>query len=303
MPILIHPGYHKTGTTFLQRGLFNSAPAFRQPWSRELIYRTIWHPEELMFNAANARQILAATAEKIPPAHIDVLSEENLSGNPFNGARERGLFARKLRAIVDEAKILFTIRNQPELIRSLYMQYLKMGGRCRVEDAFGPYPISEYFGFDAGTFAYHILVDYYASLFGAENILVLPIELLQQDNRKFVKLLTDFVGITEQQLPEGHEQADPVNVSIPPSGIPFVRAANFLRRGPYNETGFKSLGLAGKAIVRLARHQRLMFMNAEQSLTKTITENFAGRFADSNAQLQKFVPVSLKEFGYEWPQP
>lgn len=93
-PVLIHPGFHKTGTTYLQEVVFADGENFAQPWPRQLIYDHIVDPHEFAFDAEASRAAFAALRAQVPSGALPVLSEEGLCGNPFNGARGRRGFTR-----------------------------------------------------------------------------------------------------------------------------------------------------------------------------------------------------------------
>ncbi len=299
--VLIHPAFHKTGTTYLQYGLFADAAQFCQPWSRAFIEAHLIKPHPLRFNAENARALFQKQTDMTPTSVITVLSEEGLGGNPHYGAREAGTTAAKLKAVFGEAKILFTIRRQPDMLRSLYIQYLKEGGKHSASNFFLPKLYSEFFAFDPEVFAYHHIVNHYAGFFGASNIIVLPQEYLKHDEAGFIAALGRFLGQTLR--PAVEKQHDVVrNISPPESSIPFMRLGNHFYKGPLNEPGFINTSLLGNVFRSLGYNQRLLFKGEGARLRALIQTQFSGHYAQSNAELQKYVPVSLKDYQYELPQ-
>ena len=214
-PVLIHPGYHKTGTTFLQEVLFSDSEYFRQPWSREFISAQIIEPHELFFDAKRAQTAFANGLTAVAEGILPVLSEEGLSGNPFNGARESAIIARKLRAIFDDAKIFITIRRQQPMLRAVYVQYLKAYGRRSPRDFYIPRKFPEFSCFDASIYEYHRLADLYGSLFGKENILVIPQELLRADEAKVLALLGEHIGMDISRAGKSLSSKEEKNVSPP----------------------------------------------------------------------------------------
>ncbi len=299
--VLIHPAFHKTGTTYLQYGLFADKEQFNQPWSRDFIEAHLIRPHPLRFDADSARAQFLKLADLTPHSVITVLSEEGLGGNPHHGAREAGITAAKLKSVFGEAKILFTVRRQPEMLRSLYIQYLKEGGKHSAENFFSPKLYSEFFAFDPEVFAYHHIVNHYAEIFGATNIIVLPQEYLQHDELGFVTALGNFLG---QALHPAVAKAQGVarNASPPESSIPLLRLGNHFHKGPLNEPGFINASFLGNAFRSLGYTQRLLFKGEGARLKAFIKTKFTGHYAQSNAALQKYVPVSLKAYKYEIPE-
>lgn len=295
--ILLHPGFHKTGTTFLQEQVFSVAPLFTQPWARQCIYDHFFYPHELGFDAQSVRKSLEAIAGTGKDAAVTVLSEEGLSGNPFNGARESAAHARHLNAVFPEAKVVITVRRQAAMLRAIYLQYLKAGGRHSPQDFFNPKQEPEFTVFDVQTWHYHRLVEHYATLFGEENILVLPQEHLQHDQADFVDQLCAFVGV-ETGAAENITGGGRANVSPPASGIPLIRLANHFWASPFNEHGFINSSFLAKALVSLGYRNTRLLRSQKPKLNAAISA-FDGQFAQSNLRLQEFCPVDLKGLGYE----
>lgn len=300
-PVLIHPGFHKTGTTYLQEVLFTDRRGFCQPWTRDFIYRHIIDPHELAFDREASRAAFAAAFTDLSDdAHV-VLSEEGLCGNPFNGARESGIYARKLRAIFDDARIVLTVRRQPDMLRAVYIQYLKAYGRRDPRTFYHPPRFPEFSAFDPDVYRYDRLAQCYAELFGADRVLVLPQELLQRNENRFVSALGSLIGWDGREDASGKREAGR-NVSPSASGIPFLRLGNHFFDSAFNESGFgNALAAIGGTFRRLG-YRKTMFFRDQAREMDDLLAGFRGRYRESNARLQRFCPVDLAEFGYELPR-
>lgn len=297
-PVLIHPGYHKTGTTFLQEVVFADPARFVQPWSRPFISGTIITPHELDFDAGALRARYVQEAGVARPDVITVLSEEGLCGNPFNGARESGIYARKLRAIFDEAKILITVRHQQAMLRAVYIQYLKAFGRRSPKQFFAPPRFPEFSAFDPDIYCFDRLADHYAGLFGAENVLVLPQELLRRDRAGFLSALTRFVGArTQAPSPEGDGEGR--NISPPAAGTPFLRLGNHFAPSAFNEHDLLTRSDMMAGLFRSIGYRKTPFFGGEAARLDRAVGQFAGRYGASNRALQSYCPVDLAALGYE----
>lgn len=88
------------------------------------------------------------------------------------------------------------IREQKATALSSFREYIFLGGTLSLEEFIGT-------GHEALSFtpilredflAYDLVVDYYQQLFGAENVLVLPIEQLQKDRAGYIQTIFDFCG-------------------------------------------------------------------------------------------------------------
>jgi len=114
MPVLVHIGMHKTGTSFLQRQVF--------PQLENVLYSRNF----------NLRDYYKQEGEAI------VISDELLSGNPFI-EDTFGDFRIKVHAIstlFPSAVILVCFRDPVEYIISLYKQFLHQGGAICFDDFF-----------------------------------------------------------------------------------------------------------------------------------------------------------------------
>ncbi len=297
--VLLHPGFHKTGTTYLQNVLFADSDRFGQPWSRDFIDRHIIRPHPLAFDGTAARDAFQAMLPPGSSGIVPVLSEEGLSGNPFNGAREAKACADKLATIFPAARVLLTVRRQTDMIRAVYVQYLKAGGR-RSLAAFIDAPVEpEFFTFDATVFSYHRLADHYAALFGPGSVVVLPQEYMRQQPAEAIAVLGRHVGIADLVPPVAKGDGRRDNYSPPLSAVPLLRGGNHFVAGPFNETALP-FRPAARALRSLGYRQRLLFRGMDTRLRADIARRFAGSFAASNHRLQEYCPVELGLFGYDF---
>lgn len=300
-PILIHPGFHKTGTTYLQEVLFTDDRGFCQPWDRHFIYEHIIDPHELAFCPETAKAAFAAVFRHQTESAITVVSEEGLCGNPFNGAREACIFARKLRALFDDAYILLTVRNQAEMLRAVYIQYLKAYGRRDPQSFYHPPRFPEFSAFDPDIYQYDRLAQCYAELFGADRVLVLPQELLQRDEDAFVFAMERLIGRKVARRAAPRAKVKERNVSPRAAGIPFLRFGNRFFCSAFNESDLgPSLAAVGHFFRKLGYRKTPLFRNKAAEM-ENLLASFRGSYQGSNARLQVYCPVDLTQFGYEMP--
>src|SRR5690606_25025320 len=174
---LIHIGYPRTGTTWLQKMLFASppfAPLGGKPKALGLrmVYGTKWLRDPLDFDPEAIRAIHAATPcgnDKIP-----VISDEGLCGKPIRGGIDSAEIASRIFTCFPEAKILITVREQASHTKSLYDLWLRAGGRCSLKAFITPGEEYRVPLFRPDCLRYDRLARHYATQYGAENVLVLP---------------------------------------------------------------------------------------------------------------------------------
>ncbi len=197
MPPLLHIGYHKTGTTWLQQHVFsNRRLGFVSPFRKQdELPSLLIYPNPLDFDAVGARARLlpaveAATRQGLAP----VLSSERFSGYPDSGGYDSKEIAQRLATVFPEARVLIVIREQRAMILSAYKTSVRAGGGCSLAEYLHPPERGRgrLPGFDLEFFNYHRLVDCYRSLFGGENVLVLPYEQLREAGVDYVLRIASF---------------------------------------------------------------------------------------------------------------
>lgn len=204
--VLIHIGYHKTASTWLQNELFIDESSVFRPISKKA--KGVASLANLFFKSSDGhilssfddnteeieRERQTIFQKKSFKNKIAVLSHERLSGNPHSGGFDSKIIANRLKNVFPDAKILIVIREQKSFILSNYMQYLSIGGYKSISE----YLQTDYDGkipfFSAEHIRYYPLIQYYQQLFGTEKVLVLPYEMFKLTPEAFVEKLSQFVG-------------------------------------------------------------------------------------------------------------
>lgn len=296
---LIHVGYHKTGTTWLQEMVFRQDPAFRFIADHAVLWPLIMAPHDLEFEPDAARATLAQLlAQEAPTDAVPVLSSERLSGNPHSGAYDNKILADRLRSLLPEARILIVVRNQAAMLVSNYKQYVRMGGICSFEEYLAPPLDGRIPLFRWQNFEFHRLVEYYGSLYGRERVLVLPYELLRQDPRQFLIRLAEFCGVG---LRATHSIAA-VNESLNDLAIEFRRRLNRWHGGdslfPVKPRWPK---LSSRLLAWNLAMSRKGVGKAYDAGYRAVARSWAERYRDSNRALQSWIKDDLGSLGYPMP--
>ncbi|VAW02231.1 hypothetical protein MNBD_ALPHA04-675 [hydrothermal vent metagenome] len=299
MTLLIHPGFHKTGTTWMQEVLFKDERLFNLMFDQLETDALLVRPHDFQFSKQDATASIDARRSAADSNLIDVISSELLCGNMFSGSRDSRILAERLFAVTGPAKILLTVRAQRPMLKSVYLQYVKRGGRKSLTDFLNFEPEPGYNWFRPEIFEFHHLADHYASLFGAQNILVLPQELLIGDRQAFFEILMKFV--TGEALVEGMSVSNEkgVGISPPSSAIPMLRFANLLRKTPVNPEAMTSFSGVGDLLTSLSYRMRFGRKRKDANISREIKSFADGRYGVSNTKLQSYVPVDLSDLGYE----
>jgi hypothetical protein len=307
-PILVHIGYHKTGSGWLRRLFFcNPRTGFgwlgKDPGHHPI--RRLVGARPLEFDPSAFRdQFEQLTRPAEEKGLVPVLSFERLTGHPYSGGYDNKEIADRLRAVFPEGRVLVVLREQRSMIVSTYKQYVREGGVCKPARFVEP-PTSRSMRlplFDLGHFEYDRLLDYYHQLFGPEAVLALTYEQFIEDPARFVSAIAGFAGIAI---------TDEVLASLPfdSRSNPSPSAAALAMRRPLNQLGVltdvnPSALRDSKRILKLARRverTRLpapLVTRSEQQLRRIVSDAVGTRYAASNRRVAELTGIDLHSYGW-----
>lgn len=299
--MIIHPGFIKTGTTSLQDFLLFVHPqvhAFGHPHRSALdarISQALRRIEGFDDDPEELRDALTAALEACPAGQVPVLSDETLTADP----RLAAATARRLHRHFPQARILFTIRRQEDMIRSFYGRH----GRVLVNT---PAPYADrHVAFDAwlehaarnfpagvlGMADYERTIEIYRALFGEERIAILPLEERMADEGAFADRLSAILGVdaavTRQLLDHRHAHGQET--------ARFVRYDRLRKRFPAAERVAASLPAGVRALaggfLRRGATQRVEF-------PPEWPERLQDLYRRGNRRLMERYGLPLREYGY-----
>jgi hypothetical protein len=323
-PLLIHIGYTKTATSWLQRHLFGD-PATGFGWLetngdrpgrpdkespiRQLVSLSPLDIDTTALGDDFARLIGSVEAKGLAP----VISLERLSGSPFSGGHDSVAIAERLVRLFPEAKVLAVIREQESMIVSTYKQYVKVGGALSLA-RFLALPRSSSLHvpwFELRYFEYDRLLRHYSELFGTERLLVLAYEEFLQDPATFVAKIAQFAGV-----PLGSEQLDSLpfdrtpNRSLSPAATAVRRRLNRLAvRTEVNPAPLFEARIAKRA-VRWATRDKLVDRLVDAVLPRPVHERcdsklrrvaaaaVGDRYRESNRATSELTGIDLGSYGW-----
>ncbi|PKP75854.1 MAG: hypothetical protein CVT84_01230 [Alphaproteobacteria bacterium HGW-Alphaproteobacteria-6] len=287
--LLIHVGYHKTATSWMQQLLFTPEHGFRQIAGHREVFDHIVAPHGLRFDAAAARAMVGRGLDGLGHGAVPEISSEILSGHPFFGGIGSDIYAERLKSIAPDARILISIRAQRRILPSVYMQYLSRGGTMGWKQFFAGETDIGYAAFRPEHFEYDRLVALYRALFGAVNVHVLTQESLKADMASAVAGLAAFAGTTDYGglSPAARRVYAP---SYPEYAAPFLRRANHFRKSVLNPNPVLTLGGSAGGPYRLAggvlrRFPFAPLLAGRRPVSAYVADRFAGYFDASNARL------------------
>lgn len=186
--VIIHIGFPRAGSTFLQN------------------YFSL-HPD-IFFEgniAGNYRQTGVVPDIQLPDTSNDthvVISEEQFSvwnGNVdivgvrfimFDVAAHQQKTLKRLHELFPQSKVLIVTRGFKETVRSMYAQYVRVGGVLKFTEF-----QNEYAGALAEFYNYDRVIEFAEQIFGAQQVLVFPFELLLESPEKFLRKMEQEFGL------------------------------------------------------------------------------------------------------------
>jgi hypothetical protein len=183
--VVFHIGYHRTASTFLQERVLPAmaVDAVIKPDVRALITEDAFAPEPVRAAWLPVRR---------DPTRPLVISAEQLSGRPAGGPPAQRLrTADRLHALWPDAHVLLVIRNQLDLLLSIYSyRVLLRGLESRDLVTWIDANADEL----RGGLCYDALVAHYQARFGADHVHVVPFELLRRSEAAFLADVAAAIG-------------------------------------------------------------------------------------------------------------
>ncbi len=296
-PLLLHVGYHKTATSWMQQRLFTRDHGFAQIADHAEVFRHILQPNRFHFDPEPFRELIAERMGNLADGLAPVISSEILSGHPFLGGRESDIYAERLHEIAPTARILISIRAQMRILPSVYMQYLLRGGTMTPQQFYEGTNRPGYFGFTPKHFEYADLIGHYQALFGRENVYVVTQESIVKDMQAAAQGIAKFAEASHfNKLSDDAKR--PYAPSYPEYGVPVLRRINHVQRSTLNPNPIISVGETPEGLYRLAgyvlrRMPLSTLLKNHHPVSKVVKDRFDGYYAQSNAELAKIIHPSV----------
>lgn len=312
-PPLLHVGYPKCLSKWLQKNLFTPENGFIKQLNPDLVHDLITSKRSFKFDKQLVQKKLDfakfRALKSLPDAQarnlIPVVTSEALVGNLFCGGFDAELIAGRLFTTFPEAKILIVIREQNQIIRSLYSTAVAWGLPHKIRDFINPSHENIVPQFNLDFLRYDALVNHYQKLFTKERVLVIPYELFQNDPLSFIKKILELYP---------H-----LDISNKISALPFEVKTNkgqtlietkfhriinsWFLRTPFNYSGW----FKDRPTWRQRRNTCRVHLKSASIIEKIMSYNFRraiksttiNSFAESNCRLEKLTGLDLGALGYE----
>jgi len=296
--MLIHIGYHKTATTWLQNIYFSTHPQIDFVGKHPELWQYLIFPHELDFKVELAKAYFYPKIDNaIKNNKLPLFSSERLSGNPHSGAYDNKNIADRLLSVFPQAKILIVIREQRNAILSNYKQYIQVGGICTLKEYLFPPVDGKIPLFRLDNFKYHQLIEYYIKLYGLKNVKVMIYEQFKKNPIEFINELANFIKISHSFTFPTEQK---INTSLSDVAVLLKRRINRVHGSnsffpvtptlPWLNTKLFSI------IKKVDNIQWFSTFNAH--FDDEIAEYIGELYVESNRHLVNLLKIDLKSYGY-----
>ena len=303
MTTLIHIGYPKTGSTWLQENFFKNNQIFFNANRRDLSLN-FGHPKVFDFNIKKTKNFYKSFFYNLKKNRkIGVVSSEFLSGNLYlNGGMDSQIYADRLKSIFPGSKVLIIIREQSSFLYSFYKHDVSYnGGFWNIDEFLNPkWHFMRRSSFHPRYLLYSGLIEYYQKLFGKTKVLVLPFELLKLDSKIFSNHIFEFLNIKSEKI---IINTDIVNESRNISTVCLQKIINRFFTARRENTlrinkGFE-IFLNRKFFRKFDFKIPILDLYLEKNLRQTIDQFSESFFKNDNKKLQSIINFDLKKFSYK----
>lgn len=303
--ILIHVGLHKCGSTWLQKNVFSRVDyGVCTPWGdmAHMAVTEFVDVDPLCFDAAVVRAQFDESLAALGRAGADkvaVVSHEALSSRPHHGKYYAPEAAKRLRDTFPGAKVLVIFREQAAIIYSLYGEYVRNGGQYSFDEFIGTG--QERPGWASlcklSFFEYDRLVAMYQDMFGTENVLALPLELMRADPQAFSAEIFGFLGLASH-APDTAERS---NKGWGALTVELYRLTNgLIRKNPLGGAHSRRYRARQFIAWRIDRVLPRRWNTALERRRKArLQARIAGVFEASNQRLSQMLGRDLGGLGYK----
>jgi hypothetical protein len=302
---VIHIGLQRTGNTTLQNALFSRQnhfayigkrnDLFPNERVRDLITR-ISHQDSLEYDDALTQRLLRGICNESSPSKPVLIAAEIFS---IEGRADRRLIAERLHRLFAPAKVLILLRAQTTIVQAIYLKHLSsLSGRILsfetwLERNYGGVAFADLHRVGLN---YEPLVRAYEDIFGVDNVVILPSEIMHDDNSTFSTRLAELLhmppaevqqtlsrNVTDQRISRRHLMAHrlqdmfPIDVNLASLG------RRLLPRSVYGPLRRFISGGGRLAAPPLSEHWH---------------KQIAAQCAEGNSRLAARRGLPLRELGY-----
>jgi hypothetical protein len=305
--LFIHVGYPKTATTWMQTHVYEEVPSLLQignkyklsDWGLHLVAA-----HDLDFDPQLVVQRVLKIVAQSKQRKV-VISWEHLLGDSAFNSDGLVRIANRLKQCFPNAKVIFYIREQLSLIKSLYAQYVQEGGTWKLEDFLSldyPYRV----GFNLVYLDYFKVASLYCELFGHSNVYIQTYERLKQAPENETERLFQWMQIASDR-PFSAISTEHKNVSLSRQTLGFLRLLNYIIPSRFNSLGSKRFTRQPRSRFYIRKYLqeyidpyiiRRIFTSSTIHIDSETQRGIHTQFAKSNMLMQSHFNLPLAQQGY-----
>jgi hypothetical protein len=287
---IFHIGFHKTATTWFQENYYPNIDDFIVV-DRKTLQEDFIEPHALNFNPNKV-------ASKYANNNY-LFADEEMSGNIHNAGLNGYLtkeIAHRIKLVFPDAEIIIFIRNQEDMVRSIYTQYVKKGGTFKLKSYLHH---SDNYNHRSPMFMfehlnYFNIVELYKNLFGSACKVYLYEDFLQNHRNFLSKLCKDL-----KIKPVDYYDVTKKNLSYGCFSIILRRALNiFSKKDVPNKYYIVNIPLFNAVLDRIFSLSLRLWPNCKYKLPSRQLIFIKEYYKESNTKLEKYYGLKLKEYGY-----
>lgn len=224
---LLHIGYPKAGSTYLQRW-FTAHPQLAYREGGVAGFHNVYQiaREGTSPHAEPVYRVTSNESLALPSGDVGLMQIDYEGRLSTDIVEAQNRVCRSLAGLFPDAVVLIVTRGFRSMILSTYSQFVRSGGHVSLADLVELVHSAKA---DLVTpWDYDRLIATYTAAFGAENVVVMPYELLRDDARAFTRALAERLAIEPFGADFGR-----VNESLSPVEMAwYPRVARVMRRIP-----------------------------------------------------------------------
>jgi hypothetical protein len=273
--LVIHVGFRKTATSWLQEVLFpvlrlnyiGKTEAFYPEWLIE------WHYADDFYFEQKKSRIRNELLSRLCEDRCNLLSSE-----AFTNSASIHSQAHRIRTVWPDARILVTLRDPVEMVWSHYRHDIQEGD-CFVDIESWldwrrtPYVLHKRKTIYLPDFFFDEAIHLYEELFGPKNVCVLKYEDMRSSREVYFSRLFEFLGV-DDELPSAAFLARMVNES--PKEVESLEKLKRMNLGRFLQTHFPDLSITEAENPEKGGRTRDM-LTGDTDLRNRLVEYFKGR--------------------------
>ncbi len=267
----IHVGDFKTGTTWMQKHFYPQHQEIDylggpfENYELEKLLHELIDSRDLDFDASRIKQEIERQLKENSTSRKTGICREVFACTNFITGENSMRNAKRLHAVFGSVKIIFVIREQFDMIKSIYSQYIKMGGTLSLNSFICDSIVSRGL---IERLKWHKQIDMYMEIFGEENVLIGLHEEFRENKQEFIDRLADHIGVETMNLFQ--ENNNIINKGLTLYGVNFARACNWFLRSHHNNA--TSMNLLSYTSRLLTNESKLKSMELETQ--KRVVPNY-----------------------------